>query len=120
LLTIVLGLLTLGGLVALIVALGLLAEAALVLAFWISTGYLAQIVVGFVAGVLLLESVLPGRGAGRVLPLVVGLVVYVILEAIPVLGSVVGLIVVLLGLGALFRWVWSTVRRGRTRPPAGR
>lgn len=120
LLAIVLGLLTLGGLVALIVVLGLLAEAALVLAFWISTGYLAQIVVGFVAGVLLLESVLAGRGAGRVLPLVVGLVVYVILEAIPVLGSVVGLIVVLLGLGALFRWVWYTVRRGHTRPPAAR
>jgi cytoskeletal protein CcmA (bactofilin family) len=120
LLAIVLGLLTLGSLVALIVVLGLLAEAALVLAFWISTGYLAQIVVGFLAGVLLLESVVPGRGAGRVLPLVVGLIVYVILVAIPVLGSIVGLIVVLLGLGALLIWVWSTVRRGRTRPPAGR
>src|SRR5215210_4499716 len=74
LLAIVLGLLTLGGLVALIVVLGLLAEAVLVLAFWVPTGYLAQIVVGFLAGVLLLESVLSGRGAtGRVLPLVVGL-----------------------------------------------
>jgi cytoskeletal protein CcmA (bactofilin family) len=120
LLAIVLGLLTLGSLVALIVVLGLLAEAALVLAFWFSTGYLAQIVVGFLAGVLLLESVLPGRGAGRVLALVVGLIVYVILGAIPVLGSIVGLIVVLLGLGALLIWVWSTVRRGRTRPPVGR
>jgi cytoskeletal protein CcmA (bactofilin family) len=120
LLAIVLGLLTLGSLVALIVVLGLFAEAALVLAFWISTGYLAQIVVGFLAGVLLLESVVPGRGAGRVLPLVVGLIVYVILVAIPVLGSIVGLIVVLLGLGALLIWVWSTVRRGRTRPPTGR
>ena len=120
LLAIVLGLLTLGSLVALIVVLGLLAEAALVLAFWFSTGYLAQIVVGFLAGVLLLESVSPGRGAGRVLALVVGLIVYVILGAIPVLGSIVGLIVVLLGLGALLMWAWSTVRRGRTRPPAGR
>jgi cytoskeletal protein CcmA (bactofilin family) len=118
LLAIVLGLLTLGSLVALIVVLGLLAEAALVLGFWVSTGYLAQIVVGFVAGVLLLESVLPGRSSGRILPLVVGLIVYVILEAIPVLGSIVGLVVVLLGLGALLIWVWTTVRPGRTRPPA--
>ena len=118
LLAIVLGLLTLGSLVALIVVLGLLAEAALVLAFWISTGYLAQIFVGFLAGVLLLESVLPGRGAGRVLPLVVGLIVYVILGAIPVLGPIVGLIVVLLGLGTLLKWVWTTVRHGRTRPPS--
>jgi hypothetical protein len=118
LLAIVLGLLTLGSLVALIVVLGLLAEAALVLAFWISTGYLAQIFVGFLAGVLLLESVLPGRGAGRVLPLVVGLIVYVILGAIPVLGPIVGLIVVLLGFGTLLKWVWTTVRHGRTRPPS--
>jgi cytoskeletal protein CcmA (bactofilin family) len=120
LLAIVLGLLTLGSLVALIVVLGLLAEAALVLAFWISTGYLAQIVVGFLAGVLLLESVVPGRGAGRVLPLVVGLIVYVILRAVPVLGPIVGLIVVLLGLGALLSWVWTTVRRSHTRPPSAR
>jgi len=119
LLAIVLGLLTLGSLVALIVILGLLAEAALVLAFWVSTGYLAQIIVGFLAGVLLLESVLPGRAPRRVLPLVVGLIVYVILGAIPVLGPIVGLIVVLLGLGALFSWVWTTVvRRGHTRPPS--
>jgi hypothetical protein len=54
------------------------------------------------------------------LALVVGLIVYVILGAIPVLGSIVGLIVVLLGLGALLIWVWSTVRRGHTRPPVGR
>lgn len=119
LLAIVLGLLTLGGLVALIIILGLLAEAALVLIFLITTNYLAQIIVGFAAGVLLLESVLPGRGTGRVLPLVVGLIVYVILGAIPVLGPIVGLIVVLLGLGALFSWVWTTtVRRGHTRPPS--
>src|ERR687890_923209 len=70
LLAIVLGLLTLGSLVALIVILGLL----------------APIVGGFLAGVLLLESVLAGRGAGRILPLVVGLIVYVILGVIPVLG----------------------------------
>jgi cytoskeletal protein CcmA (bactofilin family) len=120
LLAIVLGLLTLGGLVALVIILGLLAEAALVLIFLITTNYLAQIIVGFVAGVLLLESVLPGRGAGRFLPLVVGLIVYVILRAVPVLGPIVGLIVVLLGLGALLIWVWTTVRRGHTRPPSAR
>jgi cytoskeletal protein CcmA (bactofilin family) len=115
LLAIVLGLLTLGGLVTLTIILGLLAEAALVLIFLISTSYLAQIIVSFLAGVLLLESVLPGRGAARVLPLVVGLIVYVILRTVPVLGPIIGLIVVLLGVGALLRWVWTTVRRGHTR-----
>ncbi len=120
LLAIVLGLLTLGGLVALIIVLGLLAEAALVLAFWISTGYLAQIVVSFLAGVLLVEAIRPGRGRGRVLPLVVGLILYVVLRAIPVLGPLVGLAVVLLGLGAISHWIWTKLRRSRaTASPAG-
>jgi cytoskeletal protein CcmA (bactofilin family) len=116
-LAVILGLLTLGGLVALIVVLGLLAEVVLVLAFWISTNYLAQIVVSFLAGLLLVEAVRPGRGSGRVLPLVVGLILYVILRAIPVLGALVGLAVVLLGLGALFHWIWAKLRRGRAAPP---
>ena len=113
LLAFVLGLLTLGGLVALIIVLGLLAEAALVLALWISTGYLAQLVVSFFAGVLLVEAIRPGRGRGRVLPLVVGLILYVVLRAIPVLGPLVGLAVVLLGLGAISHWIWTKLRRSR-------
>jgi cytoskeletal protein CcmA (bactofilin family) len=120
LLGVILGLLTLGGLVGLIIVLGVLAEVALVLAFWISTNYLAQIVVSFVAGVLLVEAVRPGRGRGRVVPLVVGLILYVILRAIPVFGALVGLAVVLLGLGALLHWIWTKLRRGRANaPPAG-
>jgi hypothetical protein len=92
----------------------------LVLVFWISANYLAQIIVGFLAGVLLIEAVRPGRGSGRVLPLVVGLILYVILRAIPVLGPLVGLAVVLLGLGTLFHWIWTKLRSGRaTLPPAG-
>src|SRR5215208_1968228 len=119
-LAVILGLLTLGGLVALIVVLGLLAEVVLALIFWISTNYLAQIVVSFLAGVLLVEPVRPGRGRGRVLPLVVGLILYVILRAIPVLGLIVSLAVVLLGLGALFHWIWTKLRRSRAAsPPAG-
>jgi hypothetical protein len=98
-----------------IVGLGLLTEAVLVLAFWISTNYLAQIIVGLLVGVLLVEGARPGRGTGRVLPLVVGLILYVFLRAIPVLGPIVGLVVVLLGLGALVHWIWTKLR-GSPRP----
>jgi hypothetical protein len=117
LLAVIFGLLALGGLVALIIVLGVLAETALVVVFLISAGYLAQIVVSFLAGVLLVEAVRPGRGTGRVLPLVVGLILYVILRAIPWLGPIVGLAVVLLGLGALFRWIWATLHRRPAQPP---
>jgi cytoskeletal protein CcmA (bactofilin family) len=117
-LAVILGLLTLGGLVALIVVLGLVAEVVLVLIFWLSTNYLAQIVVSFLAGLLLVEAVRPGRGSGRVLPLVVGLILYVILRAVPVLGPLVGLAVVLLGLGAFLDWIWAKLRRRRAASPS--
>src|SRR5918997_4106520 len=116
-LAVILGLLTLGGLVTLIVVLGLLAEVVLILAFWISTNFLAQIIVSFLAGLLLVEAVSPGRGSGRVLPLVIGLILYGILRAVPVLGPLVGLAVVLLGLGTLLDWIWAKLRRRRATPP---
>ena len=117
LLAVIFGVLTLGGLVLLFIGLGVLAEVALVIIFLISTNYLAQIIVSFLAGVLVLEGVGPGRGIGRVLPLVVGLVLYVILRAIPVLGFIVGLVVVLLGLGALSHWVLARLRHRRAQSP---
>lgn len=117
LLAIIFGLLTLGGLVPLIIALGALIVMALGLVFWISTSYLAQIVVSFLVGRWLLERISPDQATGRVLPLVVGLILYVILRAIPVLGWIVGLVVVLLGLGAIFSWLWTTLRRRPAQSP---
>jgi cytoskeletal protein CcmA (bactofilin family) len=117
LLTVIFGVLTLGGLVLLFIGLGLLAEVALVVIFLISTNYLAQIIVSFLVGVLVLQGVRPGRDTGRVLPLVVGLILYVVLRAVPVLGVVVGLVVVLLGLGALSHWVWTKLRHRRAQSP---
>jgi uncharacterized membrane protein len=90
----------------------------LILAFLISTNYLAQIVVSFLVGRLLLGRIMPNQAAGRVLLLVVGLILYVVLRAIPVLGLVVGLVAALLGLGALSGWIWTMLRRRPAHPPA--
>ena len=117
LLAIVFGLVTLGGLIPAIVSIGVLTDAVLVVAFLISIFYLAPVVVGFLGGRMLLEQFQPDRATGRVLPLVIGILLYVILRAIPILGAVVALIVVLLGLGALSVWAWRTVRGGATTPP---
>ena len=122
LLAVIFGLITLGGMVLLIISLGVFAEAVLVLAFLISVGYLAQIVVSFLVGRLLLGRVQPNRASDRVLPLVIGLVLYAILTAIPVLDFIVGLVVVLLGLGAISNWIWTTLFRSRSTqepPPPG-
>jgi cytoskeletal protein CcmA (bactofilin family) len=117
LLAIVFGLVTLGGLIPAIVSIGVLTDAVLVVTFLISVFYLAPVVVSFLGGRMLLGRFQPEREAGRVLPLVVGVLLYVILRAIPILGAVVALVVVLLGLGALSVWAWQVVRGGATTPP---
>jgi cytoskeletal protein CcmA (bactofilin family) len=117
LLAVVFGLITLGGLIPAIISIGVLIDAVLVVAFLISVFYLAPVVVGFLGGRMLLGRFQPDRASGRVLPLVIGIVLYVILRAIPILGVVVAVVVVLLGLGALSIWAWRTVRAGGTTPP---
>jgi len=117
LLAIVFGLVTLGGLIPAIVSIGVLTDAVLVVTFLISVFYLTPVVVSFLGGRMLLGRFQPDRGAGLVLPLVVGVLLYVILRAIPILGAIVGVVVVLLGLGALSIWAWRTVRGGASTPP---
>jgi hypothetical protein len=120
LLAIVFGLVTLGGLIPAIVSIGILTDAVLMVAFLISVYYLAPVVVSFLGGRVLLGQFQPDREAGRVLPLVIGILLYVILRAIPILGAIVAVVVVLLGLGALSVWAWRTVRGGATTPsPVG-
>jgi cytoskeletal protein CcmA (bactofilin family) len=117
LLAIVFGLITLGGLIPAIISIGVLTDAVLAVAFLISIYYLAPVVVSFLGGRMLLGRFQPDRASGRVLPSVIGIVLYVILRAIPILGAVVALVVVLLGLGALSIWAWRTLRGGASTPP---
>jgi cytoskeletal protein CcmA (bactofilin family) len=111
-LAIVLGLMTLGGLVLPVVSIGTLAVAALIVGFLISVSYLAPIVVGLAVGQLLLGWAAPGRAAGRgLLALAIGVTIYALFRAIPFLGPVVAIAVALLGLGALAAWGWYSLRK---------
>lgn len=110
LLALVFGLITLGGLSAAIVGLGTLAEVFLAVVFAIAIGFLAPIVVSFLGGRMLLGWALPDRAEDRVLPLSVGLIVYVLLRAIPILGVLVAIAVALIGLGALSVWTWTRLK----------
>ncbi len=102
LLAVVFGVVTLPELVPPVIGLGLLTDAGLGLGIWLAVAFLAPVLVGFAAGKWFLERILPARAAGRVLPLLVGVVVIEILHSIPFLGMLVALVVVLLGVGALW------------------
>ncbi len=112
LLAVILGALTLDNLVGTVIWVGLLTLFALVVAFGLAIAYASKITVCCEGGRLVLARLKPDWAEGRVLPLGVGLLIFVILTAIPLVGGLVNLVVVLLGLGGL----WLLGREYLARP----
>jgi hypothetical protein len=115
-LAVMFGYLTLGGLAAMIVGLGMLVNVTLVLGGIAYLGFVAQVVIAYMAGRWLVQKVQPAWSERPIIPLAVGLIVYVILRAVPGLGTLVGWLVVLLALGAL--WEWGRKILQRSPPPS--
>lgn len=93
----------------LILGVGFFANLALIVGFFLFVGYVPAIALSSIAGQRLLH---PDRGriSQKIAPLAVGLLIFVILTAIPLLGGAIYLVTMLLGLGAL----WT----GRGKRPA--
>lgn len=102
-----------GGLVVSTTGLGVLTNVAIIAVFLIAVGYISKIVFGFLVGRMIFERIRETGGTGRVWPLVLGVVIFAIVRAIPILGWFMGLIVTLLGLGALWLMIWKVFRRRR-------
>lgn len=101
-LTLVFAALTLGGLAAAAAILGLLLLIELVVVFVLVTRWLTFLTIGTLIGRLILNAVKPGLGEHRIWPLLLGVVLIAIVTEAPFIGWVVGLLVVLFGLGALW------------------
>ncbi|MGB9755065.1 hypothetical protein [Roseiflexus castenholzii] len=112
-LSIMLGFVKLSGLMGITLAAGAIVGMALVVLTILAVAYVAQIVVGFEAGRQVLLRIRPSWVERPFAPLAVGLLVLVVLTALPAVGWVIGLVSVLLGLGAL--WMLGRDRlTGRT------
>src|SRR5262245_55592318 len=118
-LAVMFGYLMLGGLAAMIVGLGMLMNVTLVLGCIAFLGFVAQVVMAYMAGRWLLQRVQPAWVERPIVPVAVGLVVYVVLRAIPGLGTLVGWLVVLLALGALWEWGRKLLRHSPPTSTAG-
>jgi hypothetical protein len=105
------GFITLGSLVSTTIGIGILAAFALILGFILAVSYVSKVVVSYLGGRLILERASPALAANRAWPLVLGIVIFAILAAIPFLGGLFSLVVVLFGLGALWIWATRTLRR---------
>ena len=105
LVAILLGLVTLGGLGAAVVVIGGAGAVSLAALFFLVLTYLTQVVVALTSGRWLLARLSPQPQEGSLVPLLLGLLLVVVLTAIPFLGLLATLVIVLFGLGALwFGW----------------
>jgi cytoskeletal protein CcmA (bactofilin family) len=105
LMAVLLGSVSLNGLMGIVIATGILVLLALVVLAIIAISYVAQVAVSFEIGRLILLRVRPAWIERPIIPLAIGLVVLVALTAAPMVGWIFSLAAVLLGLGAL--WLFS-------------
>jgi hypothetical protein len=77
--------------------------------FWLSIMYFSKIVVATLVGKLLFRRFIPKYANNRILPFLVGVVIYVLLASIPYLGWLIMVIATLLGLGAI--WISFVSRK---------
>jgi len=114
----ILGIATLGGLAKAWVGGGILAELTLVIGVLVTAVYLPTVVVGLAGGGLVLGrggAASGDGGAKRFAALTLGVLVLVLLMAIPFLGTLIGILVLLLGLGSL----WLRGAEARRKAPVG-
>jgi cytoskeletal protein CcmA (bactofilin family) len=117
LVAVVLGLLSLGSLTGITLFAGLLVAAILVFLFVLAIAFAAQAVVGLALGRLVVRG--EGHSFGSTLgALAVGLLVVVLVAAIPVVGGWLEALLVLVGLGALLLMARPGRRRRQVEPMA--
>lgn len=141
LLAILLGIVTLGGLAFAVLGIGFSLLGLAFTLFWLSVTYLSKVVVAYLVGRWIVDALTrreepgtepmapPGEPGAERMPrreerrrtpaqdgwaLVVGVVIYVLLRAIPILGWFIGAAVTLFGLGAILMALrdWWRERRG--------
>jgi cytoskeletal protein CcmA (bactofilin family) len=84
---------------------GFLANTTLITGFMLFIGYVPAIALSYLGGQRLFRQSDPLQFPRGIAPLSVGLLIFVLLTSIPILGGIIAIITTLLGLGAL--WIWG-------------
>jgi hypothetical protein len=93
-----------------VLALGGAALGLAVALLWVIANYVTKIVAALWVGRLILGAIRPAWAAGRVWPFLLGLAILVVLLAVPILGFLLNLAVILVGMGAIFLTARTTLR----------
>lgn len=99
------GVLTLGSVSGTIIWVGILSIFAMVIGFILITAFLTKIIVAWLSGKLILSRINPSLAEHKVWPLLLGVVLIALLIALPYIGWLFGMLVMFIGLGAI--WIWG-------------
>ena len=102
------GVLTLGGVSGTVIWIGILTLFTMIVGFVLVTAFLTKIVVAWLGGKLILARFNPALAEHKVWPLVIGAILVSLVIALPFIGWLVGILVMFIGLGAL--WIWGRER----------
>jgi cytoskeletal protein CcmA (bactofilin family) len=102
------GVLTLSRVSGTIIWLGILTLSTMIFSFVLVTAFLTKIVVAWLGGKLILARFSPAMAEHKVWPLVIGAVLIALVIALPYIGWLFGILVMFVGLGAL--WIWARER----------
>ncbi len=118
--TAIFGVITLGELARRFVTLGGLVTGAVGFSFGLLWRYVTTLVVSLLLGQLIFRLFKSDLEENRWVPMLVGVVVFVILWSIPILGWLIRLLTILVGLGAIWLWAQAALKREEPQPaPVG-
>jgi cytoskeletal protein CcmA (bactofilin family) len=69
--------------------------------FFIFVTYISKIIVAYLTGLLIVKALIPKTAKYRIVPLLIGLLIYVLLASAPYIGWIIALAATVLGLGAV-------------------
>ena len=115
LLVVIVGVATLGGLVFPIAGTFMVLESALVVGFSIIAIYITKVAFSYLIGWLILKNTASGwvdRAMGLI-PLLIGLVIFVLVRSVPFLGALFSFVVTIFGLGAIWLLAWVRIYKSK-------
>jgi len=109
-LAVIFGVITISNLSATSILIGLYLAFSILLFSYLMAVWGAKIVVSVWLGRLIAERSSTTLEQSRIWPFLIGMVIVVVLTAIPFLGGLIGFVITLLGLGALGLWLWHAYK----------
>ncbi|HEX9262386.1 MAG TPA: polymer-forming cytoskeletal protein [Candidatus Bathyarchaeia archaeon] len=90
-------------------AMGLMGLGLLISVFWLCIVYFSKIIIAYLLSTLFFKRFIPKYAHIKILPFLVGVIIYALLASIPYLGWLIAVITTLFGLGAL--WMLTSPRK---------